>query len=83
MDLIVNNINDEAGIFKNNNGKFKNYISISLKGNDGNTFGIGCKAYLFYQRARRLRVAGRFDHDGENPRCEGNSKYDRPVGAGI
>jgi hypothetical protein len=47
LDLIVNNINDDAGIYKNNNGKSKNYLAISFKGNDKNTFGIGAKAYVF------------------------------------
>ena len=46
LDLVINSLNGPAVILKNNAPK-KNYISISFKGNDLNTFGIGCKAYVF------------------------------------
>ncbi|MDQ2718341.1 MAG: VCBS repeat-containing protein [Bacteroidota bacterium] len=46
LDLVINSLNAPAVILKNNAPK-KNYISISFKGNDLNTFGIGCKAYIF------------------------------------
>jgi hypothetical protein len=46
LDLVVNSINAPAVIYKNNAPK-KNYISISFKGDGLNTYGIGCKAYIF------------------------------------
>ncbi|HEY8660360.1 MAG TPA: VCBS repeat-containing protein [Hanamia sp.] len=46
LDMVINALNAPAVILKNNAPK-KNYISISFKGNDLNTFGIGCKAYVF------------------------------------
>ena len=46
LDLVINSLNGPAVILKNNAPK-KNYISISCKGNGLNTFGIGCKAYIF------------------------------------
>jgi len=46
LDLVINALNAPAVVLKNNAPK-KNYISISFKGNDSNTFGIGAKAYLF------------------------------------
>lgn len=46
LDLVINSLNAPAVVLKNNADK-KNYISISFKGNDLNTFGIGTKAYLF------------------------------------
>jgi hypothetical protein len=46
LDLVINCIDAPAVVLKNNAQK-KNYISISLKGNDSNTSGIGAKAYLF------------------------------------
>ena len=50
LDLVINCINAPAVILKNNAPK-KNYLSISFKGDDGyNTFGVGCKAYVFQKR---------------------------------
>jgi enediyne biosynthesis protein E4 len=46
LDLVINALNAPAVILKNNTPA-KNYISISFKGNDPNTFGVGCKAYVF------------------------------------
>ncbi|MBA2562202.1 MAG: VCBS repeat-containing protein, partial [Chitinophagaceae bacterium] len=46
LDLIMNCLNAPAVILKNNAPK-KNYLSLSFKGDDLNTTGIGCKAYLF------------------------------------
>ena len=46
LDLVVNCLEAPAVVLKNNAPK-KNYISLSLKGNDSNTFGVGAKAYLF------------------------------------
>ncbi|MGI8950103.1 MAG: VCBS repeat-containing protein [Chitinophagaceae bacterium] len=46
LDLIINCINSPAKILKNNGPK-KNFISISLKGDGMNKFGIGSKAYLW------------------------------------
>ncbi len=49
LDLVINCINAPAVILKNN-APPKNYLSISFKGDAGfNTFGVGCKAYLFQQ----------------------------------
>ena len=46
LDLVINCINAPAVLLKNNFAK-KNYLTISFKGNDLNTFGIGAKAYLW------------------------------------
>ena len=46
LDLVMNVLNAPSVILKNNAPK-KNYISISFKGNNLNTSGIGCKAYVF------------------------------------
>jgi len=46
LDLIVNNVNREAGIYKNTSPK-SNYITISFTGRQDNRFGIGAKAYVF------------------------------------
>jgi len=45
LDLIVNNLEEEAFIYRNNNELFSshNYLSIELEGDTKNTFGIGSK----------------------------------------
>ncbi|MCX6302336.1 MAG: VCBS repeat-containing protein [Bacteroidia bacterium] len=50
LDLIVNNINDNAFIFRNNSSsKSKNhFLSVILKGQGLNTRGIGARVTLFY-----------------------------------
>lgn len=63
LDLIVNNINDFAGVFRNNSQKIlkTNYIKISLLGNPENRWGIGtkvklyCKDTVFYQEQFPVR----------------------------
>ena len=47
LDLVVNQINAEAFIYRNTNGGIKNYISVTCKGDNANTSGIGSKVYLF------------------------------------
>lgn len=46
LDLVINRLEGPAVILKNNSQK-KNYISVSFKGDGPNTFGIGCKTYIF------------------------------------
>jgi hypothetical protein len=53
LDLIVNHVNQKAGIYRNqtiekNGREFKNYLTIKFKGEGQNTFGIGTrvKAYI-------------------------------------
>ena len=49
LDLVVNNANDYAGIYKNNNETLStnHYLRIHLKGNAANERGIGAKVKLF------------------------------------
>lgn len=47
LDLVINSINAPAVILKNNSPK-KNFVSINFKGTGANTYGLGCKAYIFH-----------------------------------
>lgn len=44
LDLIVNNINDEIGLYKNNSNQ--NYVQIQLEGDSNNTLGIGAEVFV-------------------------------------
>ena len=46
LDLIVNNINEPAFIFRNESSG-KNYLNVQLKGSAKNTFGLGSKLYCY------------------------------------
>ncbi|MGO4920304.1 VCBS repeat-containing protein [Maribacter spongiicola] len=48
LDLVVNNINKPAFIYRNDTpNESHNYLSIKLKGSDKNTHGIGSKVSIF------------------------------------
>ena len=48
LDLVVNNINKPAFIYRNESNTQKNhYLEIQLEGNGSNTQGLGAKIYLF------------------------------------
>ncbi|GJM34392.1 MAG: hypothetical protein DHS20C18_33930 [Saprospiraceae bacterium] len=49
LDLVVNNLNQQAFVFRNNAQDLldHHYLSISLKGSPKNTYAIGSKVYLF------------------------------------
>nr|MCU0354327.1 VCBS repeat-containing protein [Cytophagales bacterium] len=56
LDLVMNNINDEAFVYRNNllsgqraEGRGQNnFLRIKLKGDKGNTTGVGAKVWLHY-----------------------------------
>lgn len=48
LDLVVNNINSEAFIYQNNHSADStHFLKVDLKGNDGNTSGIGTKIFAY------------------------------------
>jgi enediyne biosynthesis protein E4 len=53
LDLIVNRLEEPAGIYQNNLPK-KNYLNISFKGERKNTFGIGACIYVYTKTGNQL-----------------------------
>jgi hypothetical protein len=49
LDLVVNNVNQQAFVYQNNatQDKKNNYLGVSLKGKDKNTFAIGAKIKVY------------------------------------
>jgi enediyne biosynthesis protein E4 len=49
LDMVVNNVNEPAFVFKNNATTIKgnNYLKISLRGNKKNTFAVGAKVLAY------------------------------------
>src|SRR6185436_12111527 len=49
LDLVINNVNQKALIYKNNSRELNrhNYIGILLKGNGDNTYAIGSKIKIY------------------------------------
>jgi enediyne biosynthesis protein E4 len=52
LDLLVNNINQEAYILRNNTSK-SNYLQVKLKGPTGNAFGLGTELNLYTNGIRQ------------------------------
>ncbi|AVR45136.1 hypothetical protein C7S20_07550 [Christiangramia fulva] len=46
LEVITNNIDDKASVFKNNNISKNHFLSVKFKGPDKNKFGIGTRVYL-------------------------------------
>lgn len=44
LDLIVNNVNDEVGLYRNNSNR--NYVQIQLEGTAKNSLGIGAEVFV-------------------------------------
>ncbi len=79
LDLIINPVNAPAVILKNNAPK-KNFISLSFKGDSMNTFGIGCKAYLFEKQKmqyQQLMLTRGFQSSSETRLHFGLDKFTR------
>ncbi len=60
MDLVVNNINQPAGIFRNNTSQVypsNHYLTVALKGTGANTLGVGARVSVYCQGRQYLQEA--------------------------
>ncbi len=56
LDLVINNINKPAFVYKNNTDKNdKGYLKVKLVGEGGNRFGIGVKVQLFIKGEQQVQ----------------------------
>ncbi|QHV98394.1 VCBS repeat-containing protein [Spirosoma endbachense] len=56
LDIVTNNVNDPAGLYRNEaNSLFPDnkYLTVKLKGDSPNTFGIGAKVILKYRDSQQ------------------------------
>lgn len=47
LDLVVNNLNQEAKVYRNKTNDSQNFLKVKLQYRDKNTFGIGSKVYAY------------------------------------
>ena len=79
LDLVVNNINDPAFIYKNNSMD-ANYLRIKLNGPQGNLDAIGAKLTVYYQGVSQyveLRTSRGYLSSSENIVHFGLAKIDK------
>ena len=55
LEIIVNNIDEKATIFKNNNSKNNTYLKIRFKGDIKNKFGLGNRVYAFVNNKKQMQ----------------------------
>jgi hypothetical protein len=54
LDLVINNINDEAFVYRNNSGDGSNYLTIKLIGDTANRNGLGTWIELYYDGKQQV-----------------------------
>lgn len=70
LDMVVNHINEPAGIYRNNYSGKNNYLRIELKGPDNNRSGLGTKVSLYcdgYKKVHHHNVSRGYQSSVEYP----------------
>ncbi len=55
LDIIINNINQEAFVYRNNSNKTNHYIKITLQGNKTNSFAVGSKIWITTESSQQMQ----------------------------
>ena len=49
LDMVINNLDEEAFVYQNTSAERNNYVKVKLVGPAGNTDGIGAKVTIYYE----------------------------------
>jgi hypothetical protein len=55
LELVVNNIDKKASIFKNESSTMNNYLAIQLHGSAQNKFGLGAKVHIYHNTKHQFQ----------------------------
>lgn len=55
LEIIINNIDDKASVFKNHSSEKNNFLTINFDGSKENPFGIGAKAYIILDSLKQFQ----------------------------
>lgn len=55
LEIIINNIDEEAIIFQNNASNTNNYLKVQLKGKDNNKYGLGARAIVYTNGKQQIQ----------------------------
>ncbi|MUU79132.1 VCBS repeat-containing protein [Winogradskyella endarachnes] len=55
LEIIINNVDDYASVFKNNSSEINNYISIEFKGTNKNKFGLGNRVEIITEDQTQMQ----------------------------
>ena len=62
LDLVLNNMDEEASIYENTLNK-GNYIQVQLEGSESNRFGVGARVYV-YSEDRKVQMKEQYSSRG-------------------
>ncbi|MFD2099081.1 VCBS repeat-containing protein [Flagellimonas iocasae] len=55
LEVVTNNLDDKASVFKNKSSAINNHITLQFKGKKGNSFGLGTRVYVTTNQQTQLQ----------------------------